>query len=133
MTIDKSANVYIVDDDCSVRRSLARVIRSANLHAATFATAEEFFQSNYEIDNSCLVVDAKMPGSNGLNMLSRLRNEHIAIPVIVVTAHDDSETRADAEAAGAIGFFRKPVDAEALLDAITWALSRKEKTKLKTD
>ncbi len=124
-----SASIYIVDDDLSVRRSLARVIRSANLHAVVFATADEFFQSNYETSNSCLVVDAKMPGSGGLDMLSRLRSEHIAIPVIVVTAHDDSKTRADAEAAGAIGFFRKPVDAEALLDAITWALSQQEKTK----
>jgi len=132
MTATVSA-IYIVDDDFSVRRSLARVIRSANLHATTFATADEFFQSNYEISNSCLVVDAKMPGSGGLDMLSRLRSERIAIPVIVVTAHDNPETRADAEAAGAIGFFRKPVDAEALLDAITWALNRKEKTKHRTD
>lgn len=124
MTEDKSAYVYIVDDDCSVRRSLARVIRSANLHAVVFATADEFFQSNYETSNSCLVVDAKMPGCGGLDMLSRLRHDRIPIPVIVVTAHDDPETKKAAEEAGAVGFFRKPVDSEALLDAIMWALRK---------
>lgn len=124
MTATVSASIYIVDDDCSVRRSLARVIRSANLHAVVFATADEFFQSNYETSNSCLVVDAKMPGCGGLDMLSRLRHDRILIPVIVVTAHDDPETKKAAEEAGAVGFFRKPVDSEALLDAIMWALRK---------
>ena len=118
--------MYIVDDDASVRRGLARVVRSANLNVAVFASAGEFFQSDYETTNSCLVVDAKMPGSSGLDMLARLRKESVGIPVIVVTAHDDADTRSDAEEAGAIGFFRKPVDADALLDAITWALKSKK-------
>ena len=124
MSKNKSVNVYIVDDDPSVRRSLARVVRSANLQATVFATADKFFQSDYETSNSCLVVDAKMPGCGGLDMLSRLRHDRIPIPVIVVTAHDDPETKKAAEEAGAVGFFRKPVDSEALLDAITWALRK---------
>ena len=123
------ANVYIVDDDSSVRRGLARVIRSADLEAVAFASADDFFQSDFETRNSCLVADAKMPGSGGLDMLTRLRKERINIPVIVVTAHDDPKTRMDANDAGAIGYFRKPVDSEALLDAITWALGSRDETK----
>ena len=129
MTANVNAKIYIVDDDLSVRRSLARVVRSANLQAFVFATADKFFQSDYETSNSCLVVDAKMPGCGGLDMLSKLRRDRISIPVIVVTAHDDPETKKAAEEAGAIGFFRKPVDSEALLDAITWALRQAEKKK----
>jgi FixJ family two-component response regulator len=126
-------SVYIVDDDASVRRSLARVIRSANLNAVAFASADEFFQSDYETSDTCLVVDAKMPGVSGLDMLARLRKERIAIPAIVVTAHDDIETRKAAEDVGAFGYFRKPFDSEALLDAITWALSQNKKMKHRTD
>jgi len=101
------------------------VMRSANLNPVLFASAGAFLQSGYEPENSCLVVDAKMPRSSGLDLLAELRRERARIPVIVVTAHDDPETRKEAEAAGAIGYFRKPVDSEALLDAITWALKPK--------
>jgi FixJ family two-component response regulator len=116
------ANIYIVEDDSSVRRGLERVIRSANLNAVGFSSAEDFFQSDSKTTDSCLVVDMNMPGSSGLDLLSRLRKERIGIPVIVVSARDDPKTRLDVEDAGAVGYFRKPVDSEALLDAITWAL-----------
>ena len=129
MAANSKTSVYIVDDDASVRKGLARVIRSANLNAVVFASADEFFQSDYETNNNCLVVDAKMPGTSGFDMLERLCRERITIPVIVVTAHDDPEARKAAEDAGAIAYFRKPVDSEALLDAITWALRQREKTK----
>ena len=105
------------------------MIRSANLNAFSFASADDFFQSDSETTNSCLIADAKMPASGGLDLLSRLGKERIGMPVIVVTAHDDPKTRRDAENAGAIGYFRKPVDSEALLDAITWALSSGEEKK----
>ncbi len=105
------------------------MIRSADLEAVAFASADDFFQSDSETTNSCLIADAKMPASGGLDLLSRLRKERIGIPVIVVTAHDDPKTRKDAEDAGAIGYFRKPVDSEALLEAITWALGPREAKK----
>jgi FixJ family two-component response regulator len=120
------ANVYIVDDDFSFRRGLERVLRSANLNGVAFASVDHFFQSVSERRNSCLVVDVKMPGGGALEMLTRLRKECIRIPVIVVTAHDDPKIRKEAQDRGAIGFFRKPVDSEALLDAITWALGSRE-------
>ena len=117
------ATVYVVDDDPSVRRSLGRLIRSAGLEVSLFASADEFFESSRCDRNVCLIVDAKMPRVGGLDMLIRLQAERIGIPVIVITAHDDAETRKQAEEAGAVGFFRKPVDAEALLDAVQWAIT----------
>jgi len=123
MTTTIRTNIYVVDDDASVRRSLARVVRSAGHNAVTFASAEDFFASDYRTGEGwCLIVDAKMPRSSGLDMLTRLHGERVNMPVIVVSAHDDPETRKAASDAGAIGYFRKPVDADALLDAITWAV-----------
>ncbi len=123
MTTTIRTNIYVVDDDASVRRSLARVVRSAGHNAVAFASAEDFFASDYRTgEGGCLIVDAKMPRSSGLDMLTRLRGERVNMPVIVVSAHDDPETRKAALDAGAIGYFRKPVDSDALLDAVTWAL-----------
>lgn len=118
--------VYIVDDDASVRKGLERVVRSADFDAKTFESAGAFFAAGFTEHNSCLIVDAKMPRSGGLDMLETLKSEHVSIPVIVVTAHDDPATRKAASDAGAVGYFRKPVDADALLDAITWALARRD-------
>ena len=126
MTESVRATVYIIDDDPSVRKGFARVVRTGGLNAVAFGSSDDFFQSHYKTEDSCIVVDAKMPRSGGVDMLTRLRKESAGIPVIVVTAHDDADTRSDAEEAGAIGFFRKPVDADALLDAITWALKSKK-------
>jgi len=105
------------------------VFRAAGLHAVAFESPEDFFQSDYKTNNSCLIVDATMPGTSGLDMLARLSVECAAIPVIIVSANDDSETRKSAIDAGAIGYFRKPVDSEALLDAIRWIVSSRESTK----
>jgi len=121
-------NVYVIDDDPSVRKSFARLFRSAGLHADAFMSPEDFFQSDYETNNSCLIVDATMLGSSGIDMLKRLSAERIAIPVIIVSASDEPETRKSAMDAGAIGFFRKPVDSEALLDAIEWIVSSRDRT-----
>ena len=130
MTTTIKTNIYVVDDDASVRRSLARVVRSAGHNAVTFASAENFFASDYRtFEGGCLIVDGKMPRSSGLDMLTRLRSERVNMPVIVVSAHDDPETRKAALDAGANGYFRKPVDSDALLDAITWALKKGERKK----
>jgi FixJ family two-component response regulator len=68
-----------------------------------------------------------MPGLSGVDLPERLASEGIRIPVIAVSAHDDEKTRKHAKELGAVGFFRKPVDDQALLDAIWWAISGSEK------
>ena len=116
------STIYLVDDDISVRRGLARLIRSEGFEVKAFASAGEFLEQKDLEPTGCLIVDAKMPGLTGLDLQKRLTDAGISIPVIFVTAHDDPETRNLAKERGAVGFFHKPVDAQALLDSIRWAL-----------
>ena len=118
--------VYIVDDDDSVRRALKRLILSAGMEAHTFATANEFLESKSGEKNACLITDVKMREVTGLELHQRLTALGSRMPVIYITAFDTEEIRAQAKKAGGVGYFRKPVDDQALLDAIQWALSRKD-------
>ena len=114
--------VYIVDDDESVRRALGRLLRSAGLDHQAFGSGEEFFADAADKSSGCLVLDLQMPLMSGNDLLARLRSRGMTIPVIALSAQDDSETRERARDLGAVVFFRKPVDDQALLDAIQWAL-----------
>ena len=124
MSNDTGICVYVVDDDASVRDSLKMLLLSAGMKAITFESAEAFLASDIHEHNTCLVVDFKMPGIGGLALLQRLRKEGVRIPVIFLTAFDSKEDRQRAFRSGASGFFRKPLDDQALLDSIRWALSR---------
>jgi FixJ family two-component response regulator len=115
--------VYVVDDDESVRRALRRLLHSWGLRARTFASATEFLDSGSREEDACLIADIRMPGLGGLDLHRELLAKGSTIPVIFITAFDTAETREQAKALGAAGYFRKPVDDQALLDAIRWALS----------
>jgi len=118
---------YVIDDDASVRKAFGRLLRSANLDAETFSSAEEFLSSPKQKENACIIIDIRMPGLNGFDLQQRLSSEGIKIPVIVISASDDVETRERARELGAIAFFRKPIDDQALLDAVWWAISGSRK------
>jgi FixJ family two-component response regulator len=115
--------VYVIDDDESVRRALARLLRSAALDAETFSSADEFLNSPKQNKNACILIDIRMPGSTGFDLQQKLAASDIRIPVIVISASDDAQIRERARELGAVSFFRKPVDDQALLDAIWWAIS----------
>ena len=118
---------YVIDDDASVRKAFGRLLRSANLDAETFSSAEEFLSSPKQKENACIIIDIRMPGLSGFDLQQRLSAEGIKIPVIVISASDDVETRERARELGAIAFFRKPIDDQALLDAIWWAIAGSRK------
>ena len=117
------AIVYIVDDDDSVRRAIRRLIRSAGMEAETFASGDDFLTSEYRDQNACMVADDRMPGMSGLELQRKLIERGLKLPVIFITGYDSAVTRNQARKLGAFGYFRKPVDDQALLDAIRWALS----------
>ena len=119
--------IYVIDDDASVRKAFGRLLRSANLDAETFSSAEEFLSSPKQKENACIIIDIRMPGLSGFDLLERRASERIRIPVIAISAHDDAETREHARELGAVGFFRKPIDDQALLDAIHWAIGERKK------
>jgi FixJ family two-component response regulator len=118
--------VNIVDDEPSVRSALARLIRSANMTAHVFASVDEFMVSGVADENACVVSDVRMPGNGGLELLALLARAGRSLPVIIITANDTPEVRAMAERLGCAAYFRKPVDAEPLLNAIARALRRRE-------
>ena len=115
--------VSIVDDDASLRRSLRNLLTSAGLRVETFESAEVFLQSGSQDNTGCLVLDLRMPGMGGLGLLKRLAASGSRIPVIIVTAHGDDDTRQRLLQAGAVAFLEKPVQGAALVNAVRSALT----------
>jgi two-component system, LuxR family, response regulator FixJ len=113
--------VGVIDDDASVRGALLRLIRTAGLEVSLFATAEEYLADPDHADVDCLVIDIRLPGMSGLELLEQLQGE-TPRPALVITAHEDEQARNRALAAGAVGFFRKPCDNRDLLAAVYRAL-----------
>jgi FixJ family two-component response regulator len=113
--------VYVIDDDESIRRALQRLLRSADFEVRVFASAEEFLQSGNLDERACVVLDIRMPGLTGFDLQEKLASMGIRMPVIIVSAFDDADSRERARKLGAVAFFRKPVDGQALIDAIHWA------------
>ena len=116
-----ASRVFLVDGDLSARRGLARLLRTAGHDVREFASASELLDSLHPETSGCLVLDAGTPGLSGGELVAELDALRIDLPVIVISADDEPEIRRQAYAFGAVGFFRKPVDGTALLDAIAWA------------
>jgi len=114
--------ISIVDDDDSLRNSLDNLLRSVGFRAQGFASAEAFLSSNQAHDTSCLILDVRMPGMNGLELQRQMVAANWRIPIIFVTSHADDDARARALEAGAVDFLSKPFREEDLLNAINAAL-----------
>jgi FixJ family two-component response regulator len=114
--------IYIVDDEPSVCTAYARLVRSAKMQARTFNSVDDFMRSDITDENACVVSDIYMPGMSGLDIPALLARTGHKLPVIFVTGHDTREARDSAQSVGAAAYFRKPVDDNALLNAINWAL-----------
>jgi FixJ family two-component response regulator len=99
-------------------------MRSEGFDAETFASAEDFFVWPDRDRTSCLVLDVRLRGMSGFALLDRLEAAGVSIPTIVITAHDDPPTRERAQRAGAIEYFRKPVDEGRLIAAVHRAITR---------
>jgi FixJ family two-component response regulator len=115
--------IYVVDDDESVRRALKMLFLSADMDVATYAAAEDLLKVKLLEKNACLISDIKMPGLSGFELQQRLTERGVNIPVIFLTAFDSDANRQCAKQAGALGYLRKPVDDQALIDTIKWALN----------
>jgi FixJ family two-component response regulator len=116
--------VVIIDDDELVRTSLEDLLRSADLSARSFASAEEFLKSGQQHETGCLIADIRMPGMSGLELQAKLNADHYRIPIIFVTAHGDKKMRMMALRAGAVEFLAKPFDDDLLLECVRAALKR---------
>jgi FixJ family two-component response regulator len=121
--------ISIVDDDESMRESTKGLVRSLGYQAATFASAEEFLQSERVNDTSCLIADVQMPGLSGIDLQSCLIARGVRMPTILITAFPEEGARRRAMTAGAVGYLDKPFSEESLLKCLDTALgSPSEKT-----
>src|SRR5258705_7275797 len=115
--VTDQAIVAVVDDDASVRRSLHRLLRSAGYAVETFASGVEFLEWLRHGRAACLVLDIQMDAMSGLELQARL-----AVPVVFITSHDDTVTRARITMANAAGHLWKPFDEEAVLTVVSRAV-----------
>jgi FixJ family two-component response regulator len=117
--------IAVVDDDPSVCTALGRLLRSAGYSSEGFAGGAVFLTSLQSRRPDCIVLDLEMPDVTGFNVLERLANSETRIPVVILTGCDTPEARRRAKAAGVVAFLCKPVDYQALLDAIAAGIARR--------
>src|SRR5438876_11908448 len=114
--------IVVVDDDGSLRRSLKNFLRSVGFRVETFASAEEFLTSAQRETTGCLVLDLRMIGMSGLDLLRHLAAANVRVPAVILTAHGDEQIRQRCLGAGAVAFLDKPFRGDLLLDAVQTAL-----------
>jgi len=121
--------VFVIDDDANVRAAIAGLLKSEGLGCQTFGTAHEFLQNPIVDGPSCLVLDMRLPGMNGLDVQRELAHAGVRIPIIFITGHGDIAMTVQAMKAGAVEFLTKPFRNQELLDAIQQALERDRTTR----
>jgi FixJ family two-component response regulator len=129
MTTAAAPVVFVIDDDDLVRAAIQGMLKSVGLRSETFATAPEFLRRKRPDGPSCLVLDVRLPGVNGLDFQHQLVDAGIQIPIIFITGHGDIPMTVKAMKSGAVEFLTKPFRDQDLLDAIHQALERDRATR----
>jgi FixJ family two-component response regulator len=114
--------VAIVDDEEGIRKALSRLLRASGLEAESYANGQEFLDAAAEHRPDCVVLDLHMPGMSGLQVLRKLKAAGQRLSIVVITAHDEPETRERCIDAGACAYLRKPLEDRLLLNAISAAM-----------
>jgi FixJ family two-component response regulator len=117
--------ISVIDDDASVRTAANNLLSSHGYLIQTFASADDFLQSDRLDDSSCVIADVQMPGMSGLDLLIHVRGQGYTVPFIFITAFPEESVRTRAFKAGAIGFLAKPFAGPVLIDCIETALNRR--------
>jgi FixJ family two-component response regulator len=120
--MDDTHVVSIVDDDASVREALESLFRSVGLPVVSFPSAEAFLAAGQARTTTCLILDLRMPGLDGLGLQQRLIRAGHTIPIVILTGHGDDDARVRAVGAGAVAFMVKPFDGEFLVRVVEAAL-----------
>jgi FixJ family two-component response regulator len=124
------ASVAIVDDEEPIRKALRRLLRASGLEAEGYASGQAFLDATTEQRPDCVVLDLHMPGMTGLQLLRKLQSVRPKIPIVIITAHDEPETREQCLAAGACAYLRKPLEDRLLLNAISAAVGQARRPRI---
>jgi two-component system response regulator FixJ len=122
----EDAIVHVIDDDEAVRDSLAFLMRSSKISVRTYESAAAFLQTASGLKSGCVITDVRMPEMSGIDLLRRLKELKIGVPVIVITGHGDVPLAVEAMKIGAIEFLEKPFDDDLLLSAVRAALNKED-------
>jgi FixJ family two-component response regulator len=122
----KPACVHVVDDDVAMRAALDGLFRSVGYDTHTYSSAAEFMSSGRAQDAGCLVLDVRLPGTNGLDFQEQLAIAGVTMPVILMTGHGDIPMSVRGMKAGAVDFLPKPFREQDMLDAVSAALQQDE-------
>jgi FixJ family two-component response regulator len=129
MTATGGQTVFVIDDDAAIRASIEGLLKSVGLRSESFGTAQDFLRSKRPDEPSCLVLDVRLPGINGLDFQRQLADAGVRIPIIFITGHGDIPMTVKAIKSGAVEFLTKPFRDQDLLDAIHQALDRDRVTR----
>ena len=120
--MEKQNYVYLLDDDASSRKGLTKLLMAAGYNVNAYASPNKLLDALGSDISGCILLTIGIPGMSGKELLSKLKKHGTNIPIIAISGDDDFATKQIAKDIKAVGFFRKPVDGTALLDAIEWAL-----------
>ena len=116
--LNRKQHIFVVDDDASMSRAIARLLAVAGLQAHTFSSAEALLESHSAAEADCFLFDVDLPGLSGFGLRDRLRELGISRPVFYISAFDETERRERAQETAATGYFPKPFNGRRLLAAI---------------
>ncbi len=116
--------IFVIDDDASVRKSLARLLDSVGFSTESFASADEFLKRERFEGIGCIILDVRLPGLSGMDLQDELNKADYSMPIIFITGHGDIPMSVQAMKKGAVDFLPKPFDEDQLLDALRKAIEK---------
>jgi two-component system, LuxR family, response regulator FixJ len=127
-TMQPEPMVYVIDDDDAVRHSLEFLLKTAGIEVHGFESAKAFLEILPQIKSGCIITDVRMPEITGIDLLQRVKESGVDIPVIVITGHGDISLAVEAMKIGAVDFLEKPFDDDLLVASVRSALNKDAST-----
>lgn len=131
MSANESRHVHVVDDDASVRRSIAFMLKTSGHQVETYESGDDLLRAAGDLTEGCILLDIRMAGIDGLETQEALRERGVSLPIVIMTGHGDIPLAVRAMKAGAVDFIEKPFESAQLLASLEegfWRLSQKTAT-----
>lgn len=131
MSANESRHVHVVDDDASVRRSIAFMLKTSGHQVETYESGDDLLRAAGDLTEGCILLDIRMAGIDGLETQEALRERGVSLPIVIMTGHGDIPLAVRAMNAGAVDFIEKPFESAQLLASLEegfWRLSQKTAT-----